>query len=107
MEALDNKVRHVVQTILAQVVDVNNHIRSVQDKKELDEKDKVASTNFAHYHLMVLSILLNDFKDFAYDKFPDAKGIIDWAISHYEFGLNNNSFKPCECQECKPQVKDA
>lgn len=103
---MDKPVRHMIQTILSQIVDVNNHVRTTQDNKELSDGDKVATTNFAHYHLMVLTILLHDVIQFARDKFPDARGIIDWAEQHYEFGLANKSFKPCACVECpqEPEI---
>ncbi len=99
----DKAVRHIVQTILSQIVDVNNHVRTHQDNPDIEEADKISTTNFGHYHLMVLSILLHDLKDFAYEKFPDAKGIIDWAMEHYKLGLEKGSFKPCACIECKPE----
>lgn len=102
---LDKSVRHVVQTILSQIVDVNNHVRAQQDNKELAEGDKIATTNFGNYHLTVLSILLHDFEQFAYEQFPDAKGIIDWAKQHYNLGLEKNMFKPCACKECVPVVE--
>jgi len=43
---LDKPVRHVIQTILSQMVDVNNHVRAQQENKELSEGDKNASINF-------------------------------------------------------------
>lgn len=98
---MEKSIRHVIQTILSQIVDVNNHVRTQQDKEDLSEGDKIAATNFGNYHLMVLSILLHDLEEFAFEKFPDAKGIIEWAQAHYNFGLDNNSFKPCKCIECK------
>ncbi len=99
----DKAVRHVIQTILSQIVDVNNHVRTVQDNKEMAEGDKVATTNFAHYHTLVLSILLHDLEDVAMEKFPNAKEIIDWARSHYQLGLEKGSFKLCKCVECPNQ----
>src|SRR5690348_13401308 len=102
---MDKAVSHVIQTILSQIVDVNNHVRTQQENTELAESDKIATTNFANYHLMVLSILLNDLKDIALEKFPDAKSIIDWAQQHYNFGLANNSFKPCQCETCKQEAE--
>jgi hypothetical protein len=99
----DKSVMHVIQTILSQIVDVNNHVRLQQENKELSEGDKVATTNFANYHLMVLSILLHDLEKIALDKFPDAKDIVAWSRKHYEFGLANNSFKPCKCKECETE----
>lgn len=98
---VDKSIRHAIQTILSQIVDINNHLRTQQDNKELSEGDKIATTNFANYHLMVLSILLHDLKDIAYKHFPDAKNIIDWSIQHYNFGLANKSFTPCKCEECQ------
>ena len=104
---LEKGVNHVVQTILAQIVDVNNHVRTTQDNKEVEEKDKIALTNFAHHNLLVLSILLHDLEGYALDKFPDAKGIIDWAANHYNFGLDNKQFTPCKCSECPQPVVEA
>lgn len=98
---LESSARHAIQTILSQIVDVNNHVRTQQEKEDLSEADKNVTINFGNYHLMVLAILLHEFKDLAYAKFPDAKNILDWAESHYKFGLENNSFKLCQCQECK------
>jgi hypothetical protein len=99
----DKAVKHVIQTLLAQIIDVNNHVRSVQDNKELSHGDKVVTTNFAHYHLMVLCVLLKDLEGIARESFPDARGIIDWAMDHYENGLKNKSFKKCECIDCKEE----
>jgi len=105
MDNLDRAARHVVQTILSQIVDVNNHVKAQQENKELAEADKIATTNFGNYHLMVLSILLHDLEDFALEKFPDAKDIIGWARNHYQFGLANNSFKACKCKECEADAE--
>lgn len=96
----DKEVHHIIQTLLAQIVDVNNHVRTTQDNKELAESDKLATTNFAHYHLMVLCVLLHELRHIAREKFPDAKGIIDWAENHYQFGLEKKSFTPCKCASC-------
>lgn len=104
---LEKGLNHLIQTILAQIVDVNNHVRTTQDNKEVDEKDKIALTNFAQHHLLVLSILLHELEDYAIKKFPDAKGIIDWAANHYQFGLNNKQFTPCKCAECPQPVVTA
>lgn len=103
---MEKAVRHVIQTILSQIVDVNNHVRAQQENKELSEGDKIATTNFSNYHLMVLSILLHDLEAFALEKFPDAKDIIAWSRAHYNFGLNNNAFKPCKCDECKVEEEE-
>lgn len=107
MNNLDKPMRHAVQTILAQIVDVNNNIRKQQEDVNIDEKDKLATSNFANYHLMVLSILLHDFEEYALEKFPDAKDIIGWARNHYQFGLNNKAFTPCKCEECKADQAEA
>jgi hypothetical protein len=104
--SIDKAVRHVIQTILSQIVDVNNHVRTTQENKELSEGDKIATTNFAHYHTLVLSILLHDLEDIALEKFPNAKEIIDWARSHYQLGLEKGSFKLCKCAEC-PNAEEA
>lgn len=101
LKANEKPIRHVIQTILSQIVDVNNHVRTIQDNKDLPEGDKAATTNFAHYHLMVLAILLHDLEKIARDKFPDASNIIDWAMEHYNNGLEKGSFKKCQCEECK------
>ena len=77
---LERSISHAIQTIFSQIVDVNNHVRSQQDNKELADNDKIATTNFSNYHLMVLCILLHDFESYARSKFPDAKPIIDWAM---------------------------
>lgn len=102
---MDNKlekgIRHVIQTIFSQIIDVNNHVKTQQENKELSEGDKAATANFAHYHLTVLSILLHEFEDYALEKFPDAKDIINWSRNHYNVGLTNKSFNLCKCQECK------
>ena len=96
----NKELRHIVQTLMAQVVDVNNHVRALQDNEEMPEADKIATTNFAHYHLMVLAILLNDVKEFARKNFPDAHNILDWAAQHYKLGLDKKSFTPCKCSDC-------
>lgn len=106
MNNLDKSARHVIQTILAQIVDVNNHVRQVQDNAELADADKVANTNFANYHLMVLSILLHDLEDYALEQFPDARDIIFWAKSHYDLNFEKNMFKLCQCKECNPEKQD-
>lgn len=104
---LERSINHAIQTIMSQIVDVNNNIRTQQDNKDIDEKDKVATTNFANYHLMVLCILLHDFESYARSKFPDAKPIIDWAMAHYNWGLQNKSFTPCKCEQCKADQEEA
>ncbi len=76
-------------------------MRKVQDNKKLNEEDKIASTNFAHYHLTVLSIILHDLEDRAREKFPEAKGIIDWTMDLYKVGLEKKTITPCKCVECK------
>lgn len=104
---LEKGMSHLVQTILAQIVDVNNHVRTTQDNKEIDEQTKISLTNFANHHLLVLSILLKEVEDYALEKFPDAKGIIDWSNGHYEFGLKNKQFTPCKCKDCPQPVVEA
>lgn len=102
---LEKPVRHAIQTLLSQIVDVNNNIRTVQDNKEMSEPDKVAMTNFANYHLMVLAILLHEFREQAYKYFPDAKPIIDWSESHYNLGLEKKTFTLCKCKDCQEEEK--
>ncbi len=93
----------MIQTMLSQIVDVNNHTRLIQDNKELPEGDKVSQTNFANYHLLVVAILLHELKEVAHEMFPDAKGVIDWAMLHYKTNLDKGTFKPCQCKECKAE----
>ena len=101
MQNLDLSIKHVMQTIIKQIVDVNKHVAAVMENKELDEADKNATSNFANYHLMVLSILLHDLADEAAKTFPDAKAVIDWSENNYKWALDNKLFSPCSCDDCK------
>ena len=97
---LENKVKHVIQSLLTQLVDMNNHVASIQANETMEESDKVANTNFGHWHTMVLSVFVHELKDEAYSWFPEAKKIVDWAESHYNLNLEKGNIKPCKCPEC-------
>lgn len=101
---IDKPVRHVIQTLLNQIVDVNNHVRSIQDNPELEQEYKVATTSTAHYHLMVLAVLLHELKDIVLEKFPDAQPILEWSENHYNLNLEKGAIKPCKCDECKEPI---
>lgn len=97
----DKQLRHLIQTLLSQIVDINNNVATVQADEKLDVKDKNAITNTSYYVLTVLSILLHEMKEIAHDRFPDAKQVIDYAMMHYKRALEGAMFKPCQCEECK------
>lgn len=103
---LHKSANHAIQTIMSQIMDVHKGMAARKDMKDLDEKDLIAIDNFANYHLMVLSILLHEFKDYALERFPDAKDIVKWAEDHYRLGLANNAFTPCKCADCKNEQEE-
>ena len=98
-------LRHMSQTILQQMVEVNKHIAINNDNKELAQEDKDRLVGFANYHLLVLSILLNDSKEVALKEFPDASGIIQWSENLYNLSLEQKLFTTCKCKECSPEVE--
>lgn len=101
MQDLDLSVRHVIQTILKQIADVNNHLVAINSNPDALAEDKAVTTSHGNYHLLVLSILLHDLVEKAIADFPDAANIIDWSEKNYNHGLENNLFTPCSCKECK------
>lgn len=86
---------------MAQIVDINNNVAKVQADEKLNQQEKNAITNTSYYVLTILSILLHEVKDVAHIEFPDAKEIIDYAMMHYKRALDNKTFNPCQCEECK------
>jgi hypothetical protein len=100
----EKAVRHLIQTILAQIVDVNNNVRKVQDDTTLDQAQKTAITNTSYYIITLLAVLLHEVKDIAHHYFPDAKDVIDYAMMHYKKALDNKAFSTCKCEDCVPVV---
>lgn len=101
-----NALRHISQTILQQMVEINKYVVDVSGNKELPQEEKNKLLHFANYHLLVLSILMNDGKFVALKEFPDAAGIIKWSEAMYQGGLDNNQFTPCACDQCKsPEIE--
>lgn len=94
---------HVIQVVLNQIVEVNKLVKTTNDNKELDDHDKIATRNFAHHHLLVLSIILKEFEEYARSKYPQTAEILNWAMQNYQFGLDNKQFTPCSCNECIPK----
>lgn len=103
---LENSVMHTVQTIISQVVAIHTQLKQQKENTELDDKQKAHLINFSNYHLLVLSILLHDFQDFARANFAPAKEIIDWALAFYDWGVQNGQIKLCSCEKCKPITED-
>lgn len=100
----DVALRHTIQTILQQMIDVNKNIENTKKNDELDEHEKNANVSFANYHLLVLSILLHDWIEKAKELFPDALPVIEWSEVNYKYGLDNNLFNPCKCNDCEVKL---
>lgn len=101
-----SSLKHISQTILQQIVEINKHVADANENKEMTEEDKNKLIHFANYHLLVLSIILHDCLNVTRKEFPDAEGIVKWSEVMYQNGLDKGIFTPCRCIECKsPEVE--
>ena len=100
MDNVESKLKHVIQVILKNIQDVSRNLEHVKANAELDEPTKNSIANFSGYHLLVLSILLDQLASEAKEWYPEAVPLIEWAQKNYNYGVENKSITPCSCPEC-------
>ncbi len=104
---MDLDVRHVIQVLLKQVQDMHARTEELRNNTEIDEAQKNSAMNFYGYHMLVLSILLDQLGDKALELYPDAINLVDWAKKNYQNGVENKLITPCGCPDCyKPIATD-
>lgn len=93
-------IKHVTETCLLQVPEIFKQIQIIKDDENLSEDSKTTFNNFANYHLMIMSILLNETMDYAKENYPDAKLLLEWIQKNYDHCLEKKFFTKCRCNFC-------